>query len=206
MTGLPETIEAQLSAAAPGGIDYSATTSPQGSVTAWCGLAESEELLSVGSALLALGARLAMVSALLLSAPEEVEEEEEEESESEAPAKPAKEAPRTFGGTPLDGTSFEIDYHFVLGGDFLTVIAYLPSGGSIPSLTPCFRAADWPEREIMEEYSIVVRGHPDPRRLFLDPSIDGAVLERLIPYSTLVNAASTKALWDKVLAAKGDAS
>ena len=94
----------------------------------------------------------------------------------------------------------------MLGGDFLTVIAYAPAGGSIPSLTPCFRSADWPEREMMESYSLVVRGHPDPRRLFLDPSIDGAVLERLIPYSTLVNAASTKALWDKVLAAKEGAS
>ena len=55
----------------------------------------------------------------------------------------------------------------------------------------------------MEMYNIAVRDHPDPRRLFIDPAIDTAVLERLIPYSTLVNAASTKALWDKILAQKG---
>lgn len=207
MTRLPEDIRACLDVAAPGGVDYSSTTSPQGAVTAWCGLANSEDLLSVGETLLRLGARLAMISALQLPAPEAEEAEEEEPTEGEeAAAKPEKEIPRTFGGTPLDGTSYEIDYHFVLGGDFLTAIAYLPSGGSISSLTPMFRSADWPEREIMEMYSIVFRNHPDPRRLFLDPAIDAAALERLIPYSTLVNAASTRALWDKVLAAKGGAS
>jgi NADH:ubiquinone oxidoreductase subunit C len=206
MTRLLEDIEARLAAAAPGGIDYSSTTSPHGAVTAWCGMANSEDLLSVGETLLRLGARLAMISALQPPAPEE-EEEEEEPAEGEATAeKPAKEVPTTFGGTPIDGKSYEIDYHFVLGGDFLTVIAYLPAGGSISSLTPLFRSANWPEREIMENYSLVIRDHPNPRRLFLDPSIDAAALERLIPYSTLVNAASTKALWDKVLAAKGGAS
>lgn len=207
MTGLPETLQAELAAAAPAGIDYSSTATPQGAVTVWCGLANSEDLPRVGAALLKLGARLAMVSALQPPAPEEEEEEEEAPAEGEAAAsQPEKASPKTFGGTPIDGTSYEIDYHFVLGGDFLTVIAYLPAGGSIPSLTPLFRAADWPEREIMENYSIVIRDHPDPRRLFLDPSIDAAALERLIPYSTLVNAASTKSLWDRVIAAKGGAS
>jgi NADH:ubiquinone oxidoreductase subunit C len=204
MTRLPEDIQARLAAAADGGIEYSSTTSPQGVVTAWCGLANSEDLLAVGKTLHELGARLAMVSALQPPAPEG-EEEESDEGASDA-AKPEKEIPKTFGGTPIDGKSYEIDYHFLLGGDFLTVIADVAAGGSIPSLTPLFRSADWPEREIMENYSLIIRDHPDPRRLFLDPSIDAAVLERLIPFSTLVNAASTKALWDKVLAAKGGAS
>jgi NADH:ubiquinone oxidoreductase subunit C len=201
MTGLPENMEAQLSDAAPGGVNYSATTSPQGSVTAWCELANSEDLPHVGKMLLKLAARLAMASALQPQAPEE----EEDSEEGEAP-KADKETPKTFGGTPIDGKSYEIDYHFVLGGDFVTIIVFAPAGGSIPSLTPYFRAADWPEREIMENYALVMRGHPNPRRLFLDPAIDDAALERLIPYSTLVNAASTKALWEQVLAAKGAAS
>ena len=205
MTGLPDDIQAALAAVAPGGIDYSSTASPQGTVTAWCGLANSEDLPRVGAALLMFGARLAMVSALQPPAPEEDEEESPTEGEATTPQS-EKAPPKSFGGTPIDGTSYEIDYHFVLGGDFLTVTAYLPAGGSIPSLTPLFRAADWPEREIMENYSIIIRDHPDPRRLFLDPSIDAAALERLIPYSTLVNAASTRSLWDKVLAAKGGAS
>jgi NADH:ubiquinone oxidoreductase subunit C len=204
MIRLPDDIQAQLAAAAPGGIEYSSTTTPHGVVTGWCGLANSEDLLAVGKMLLQLGARLAMVSALQPPPPEE-EEEDSDDGANDAP-KPEKEVPKTFGGTPIDGKSYELDYHFVLGGDFLTVIADVPAGGSIPSLTPLFRAADWPEREIMENYSLIVRDHPDPRRLFLDPAIDAAVLERLIPFSTLVNAASTKALWDKVLAAKGGAS
>jgi NADH:ubiquinone oxidoreductase subunit C len=207
MIRLLENIQAELAAVAHGGIDYSSETSPHGVVTAWCGLGDSEDLLAVGKTLLALGARLAMISALQPPAPEVEEEDEEEPAEGDAaPAMAEKAPPMTFGGTPIDGKSYEIDYHFLLGGDFLTVIAYAPAGGSIPSLTPHFRSADWPEREIMENYSLIIRDHPDPRRLFLDPSIDAAALERLIPFSTLVNAASTKSLWDKVLAAKGGAS
>ena len=209
MTRLPADIQSQLAAAAHGGIDYSSTTSPHAVVTAWCGLANSEDLLAVGKMLHELGARLAMVSALQPPAPEEEEEEEDSEegaNDGAAAAKPEKQVPKTFGGAPIDGKSYEIDYHFLLGGDFLTVVADVPAGGSIPSLTPIFRAADWPEREIMENYALIIRDHPNPTRLFLDPSIDAAVLERLIPFSTLVNAASTKSLWDKVLAAKGGAS
>lgn len=204
MIRLPDDIETKLAAVAPGGIDYSSTTSKQGSITAWCDLAHTDDLLSVGKMLLDLGARLAMASAMQPPAPEAEEDEETEEpSEGE---KPEKEIPKTFGGTPIDGKSYEIDYHFVLGGDFLTIVVFAPAGGSVPSLTPYFRAADWPEREMMENYAIQVSGHPDPRRLFLDPSIETAALERLIPYSTLVNAASTKGLWDRVIAAKGGAS
>ena len=207
MTRLPEDLAAKLGAAAPSGIDFSSTATQHGVVSAWCGLANSAELVPVAKELWALGARLSMVSARQLPAPEEEEEEEEEAAEGEAQAaKPEKVPPKTFGGTPLDGTSYEIDYHFDLRGDTITVIAYVPAGGSIASLTPYFRPADWPEREIMEMYSIAIPDHPDPRRLFIDPSIDTAVLERLIPYSVLVNASSTKALWDKVLSIKGSAS
>ena len=202
MTRLPEDLAARLGAVAPSGIDFSSTATKHGVVSAWCGLANSNELVPVAKMLADLGARLSMLSARQLPAPEEEEEEEEEAQE----AKPQKEVPKTFGGTPLDGTSYEIDYHFDLGGDTLTVIAYVAAGGLIGSLTSYFRTADWPEREIMEMYNISIPNHPNPRRLFIDPSIDTAVLERLIPYSVLVNASSTKALWDKVLSIKGSAS
>jgi NADH:ubiquinone oxidoreductase subunit C len=124
------------------------------------------------------------------------------------PAPPPKEGetpvvPTFFGGVPNDGKSFEINYHFDVDGDTLTVVVYVPFGGEVASLTPLYRAADWPEREMMELYSIVVCNHPDPRRLFIDPAIDGAVLERLIPFSALVNSATTKGLWEKILAQTG---
>ena len=51
----------------------------------------------------------------------------------------------------------------------------------------------------MEIYNLHVVGHPNPRRLFLDETVEPAVLERLIPFSTLVNAASTKSLWEKII-------
>jgi NADH:ubiquinone oxidoreductase subunit C len=204
MTRLPQDLETRLRAAAPSGLTWSSATSPEGVTTAWAGLAESDELLPVATVLRDLGARLSMTTASAPPAPEEEEEEEDEEAEEGAEAEVVEEkAPRlSFGGTVLDGTSYELAYHFDLGGDTLTVIAYVVQGGEIDSLTPLFRTADWGEREMMELYSLVVRAHPDPRRLFIDPSIDPAVFERLIPFSTLVNAASTKELWDKIDAVK----
>jgi NADH-quinone oxidoreductase subunit C len=203
MTRLPNDIATQLAAAAPGGTEYSSSTDENDVTVAWCALANSDDLMSVAKLLLTHRARLAMISAFILPAPEEEEDEEADEEEDGAAEKTPKPTPMTFGGTPIDGTSYEIDYHFDLRGDTLTIMAYVPSGGAIDSLTLLFRTADWGEREMVENYAITLRNHPDPRRLFIDPSIDPAVLERLIPLSTLVNAASTKALWDKIAAAAG---
>ncbi|EJW10680.1 Carbon monoxide-induced hydrogenase NuoC-like protein CooU [Rhodovulum sp. PH10] len=209
-TRIPAAIERLLREAAPRGIDYSASTDAHGVTVAWAKLADREELLSVAQLLHGLGARLSMISASQPPAPED-EEEDDDEEEAEEGAETAAEkepapVPESFGGTPLDGTSYELAYHFDLGGDTLTVIAFLPAGGSVASLTPLFRTADWNERELMECYAITVRNHPDPRRLFLDPATDPAVLERLIPFSTLVNAASTKGLWEKIMSANTGAA
>lgn len=203
MSRLPQDLEARLTAAAPAGVEFSADTDQYGVTVAWLGLASTADLSPVAALLKDIGARLSMITCAQPSVPEEEEEDEDEESEdgeAKAEAEP-KETPKTFGGTPLDGTSYEIDYHFDIAGDALTVIAYVPQGGSVPSLTPLFRNADWHEREMMELYAVKVTDHPDPRRLFLDASVDGAVLERLIPFSTLVNAASTKGLWERLTAA-----
>jgi hypothetical protein len=201
---LPEDIETRLAAAAPTGIRFEKVTDAHGTVVGWVELANRAELLAVGGLLEGLGARLSMTTASQPTAPEP---EEEEESEGDADEAKAEKAPAlTFGGTPMDGTSYELAYHFDIGGDTLTVIAHVPQGGEIDSLTPLFRTADWGEREMMELYSLHVRNHPDPRRLFIDQTIDPAVFERLIPFSTLVNAASTKGLWEKVLNKKGDAA
>jgi hypothetical protein len=206
MSRLPQDIEQRLVAAAPAGIEFSSLKDGFGTVVAWCGLADTADLKPVGALLHELGARLAMISCTQPSVPEAEDEEEEAEEGAEAAEPVAKAEPKTFGGTPLDGTSYEIDYHFDVDGDAITVIAYVPQGGSVPSLTPLYRNADWHEREMMELYAVVVTEHPDPRRLFLDASIDGAVLERLIPFSTLTNAASTKGLWDKILAGQKGAA
>lgn len=202
MTRLREDLESRLRDAAPGGISWSATTDAHGVTDAWIELGDKGDLAAVAAVLRSLGARLSMITGSRPPAPPEAEEDgaetetEDDDGADAAPPKPAT----TFGGTPLDGTSYELTHHFDLAGDTVTVVAFVGAGDSIASLTPLYRAADWPEREIMETYALTVAGHPDPRRLFIDASIEPSVLERLIPFSTLVNAASTKDLWDRIVA------
>jgi NADH:ubiquinone oxidoreductase subunit C len=206
MSRLPEDIEARLNAAAPSGIEFSRQTDTQGVTVAWVGLANRDDLIKVAERMHGLQARLSIITASLPPAPPE-EEQEDGGSEEAEPGADAVDGgrstpPMTFGGTPRDGTSYELAYHFDVGGDTLTLLVDVPAGGSVDSLTPLFRTADWNERELMELYAIAVRDHPDPRRLFIDSSIEPAVFERLIPFSTLVNAASTDSLWKKIMSAK----
>jgi NADH-quinone oxidoreductase subunit C len=198
MSVMPTDIESRLTAAASAGIHYGQTTDAKGVVTAWCRLAASEDLLAVASLLKTMGTRLSTITVFQPKAPPEPPKAKE----GEIPAP----VPTFFGGVIQDGKTYEIDYHFDIDGDTLTITAHVPTGGQIDSLTPLYRAADWPEREAMEMYSLVVRNHPNPQRLFLDPSIDNAAFERLIPYSTLVNSAASKSLWEKIMAQTGPKS
>lgn len=207
MTRFPENFETSLSAAAPKGVNLTTTTDAHGVSVMWCELADRDDLTSVGECLRSYHARLAMVSANKPPAPEEEEEENNDDEEDGSAAGETNEPkpPMSFGGTPQDGTSYELVYHFDVGGDYVNVVAFLPAGGSIASLTPLFRSADWPEREIMEIYSVTITNHPDPRRLFLDESIEGAVLDRLIPFSQMANASTSDELWARVMAAAKEA-
>ncbi|EPR37393.1 NADH dehydrogenase (ubiquinone) 30 kDa subunit [Desulfovibrio sp. X2] len=97
-------------------------------------------------------------------------------------------------------TRHEIAYHFDCRGTMVTVTVPLSERTrSVPSITPLFRNADWNEREFMEMYGISVIGHPDPRRLFLDESLDRGIMNRIIPISVLMNGASSKDLWERIL-------
>jgi NADH:ubiquinone oxidoreductase subunit C len=191
-------IKPRLIAAAPAGTDYRDSTDAWGVTTAWCTLASADDLLSIAAVLKAAGARLMTITVFQ---PKAVAPAAAGEGETPPPQ------PTFFGeAVPKDGQSYEIDYHFDLDGMVLTVVAHVPAGGEIASLTGLFRGADWPEREAMEIYALRVGGHPDPRRLFLDQGIESAVLERLIPMSTLTNSATTKGLWEKILAQTGKQS
>lgn len=98
----------------------------------------------------------------------------------------------------------EIAYHFDLDGVTLTVGVYVDEEPPrVPSLARWFHNADWNEREFMELYGIIVDGHPNPRRLFLDKDIDSGQLDRLIPLSTMMDGASTKTLWEKIFSGTG---
>lgn len=189
MTALPDDLEDRLRAALPGGFRLEAARDSHGVGTAWCELANAADLWRAGEMLKGVGARLSTITAMQPHLPEE------EEDDAPPPA------PASLGGLPIDGKTYEVLYHFDLDGATLSLRVFLPEGGGeLPSLTPLFRNADWNERELMEIYALTVVGHPDPRRLFLDENLDPAVLERLIPFSTLVNAASTKSLWEKIVA------
>lgn len=92
-----------------------------------------------------------------------------------------------------------VAYHFDIEGSTVTLKALLETGASVETVVPLFRNADWHEREFMEFYDIKVTGRPDSRRLFLDESVDGRVMQRLIPLSVLSNAASTTMLFEKLI-------
>ena len=118
-------------------------------------------------------------------------------------------------------------YHFSMGGTMLNVQARLhrelEDGGvevlSVPSITPWFFNAAWPERECYEMYKVEITGleipnkeveakysKPKPakmRRLFLDESIELGVMTSLIPFSAMVNGATTKDLWERVIQREG---
>lgn len=196
MSILPDNIETRLMVAAPSGIQFSTATNSKGVSCGWCSLASKDDLLPCAALMKSIGARLSTITILQPKVP------------SAPPPKEGETAvlPTFFGGITSNGKTFEIDYHFDIDGDTLTLVVHVPYGGDVPSLTRLFRCADWPEREMMELYSVIVRNHPDPRRLFIDPGIENAVLERLIPFSTLVNSATTKGLWEKILANQGSQS
>ncbi len=148
------------------------TSDVNGNFFGWAQLCEPETLLSIAPLLAESGARLMTVTAY-----------------------------RTDKFARLDG--HEIAYHFDLDGVVLTVSVCLPdTPPRVPSITPWFKNADWNEREFAELYGITLDNHPNPRRLFLDQNLDAAILDRLVPLSTMMNGASTSTLWEKVFAGK----
>lgn len=203
MTELPVDLEARLTAAAPAGLRLIQNTDAKGVTVLWCELADKNDLLGVAQEIKAVKGRLMTISVFQPTPPESDDDEEEDgdEKSDDGEAVP----PASLGGIAIDGKSYELAYHFDLDGATLTIQVFLAADAAeVISLTPLFRNADWCERDYMENYSIHVIGHPDPRRLFLDPSIEPMALERLIPLSTLVNAASTKALWEKIISHQSD--
>ncbi|GAB6045160.1 NADH-quinone oxidoreductase subunit C [Caminibacter profundus] len=88
-------------------------------------------------------------------------------------------------------------YHLDIDGILLNVEVEL-TDNTIDSITPILKSADWAEREFKELYGINLIDHPNPKRLFLDESIDEGVLKDYIPLSQAMNGAATCTLWEKI--------
>lgn len=156
------------------GFSFQTRINKWGVVTAWVRLSDTGQLVPAATRIKQVGGRLHTISAY-----------------------------QRVEGKPTE--IHEIAYHFDLDGATLTITVFLTSGQrDIPSLTPVFHNADWNEREFMELYDIKAVGHPNPSRLFIDENIDAAVLQKFIPFSDMVNAASTKALWEKIMQQRGE--
>jgi hypothetical protein len=172
------------------GLDPAWTRDEKHNYFGWLRLDDPCQLPAAAAALAAAGARLATISAY-----------------AENRRDPAR--------------SLMMLYHFSLGGTLLNVQArlYRLLGDqaevlAVPSITPWFFNAAWPERECYEMYKVEITGleipdkeveakygKPKParmRRLFLDESIEAGVMTSLIPFSALVNGATTKDLWERV--------
>lgn len=156
------------------GFSFTTQVNKWGVATAWVKLTSPVQLLPAAWSIKQLGGRLHTISAY-----------------------------QRVEGKPTE--IHEIAYHFDLDGSALTLTVFLAEGQrDIPSLTPVFHNADWNEREFMELYDLNAVGHPNPTRLFIDENIDAAVLQKFIPFSEMVNAASTKALWEKIMQQRGE--
>lgn len=92
----------------------------------------------------------------------------------------------------------DIAYHFALKGDSCTVTIQIDNN-EVVSITPILKAADWTERELKELYDIKLIGHPNPKRLFLEETIEEGVMNSLIPLSEAMNGSSSQTLWEKVI-------
>ncbi|MCR4666065.1 MAG: NADH-quinone oxidoreductase subunit C [Desulfovibrio sp.] len=97
----------------------------------------------------------------------------------------------------------ELCYHFDVEGIIYNLtVTQNNEWPIVPSITPEFANADWHEREIMELYNIKVTDHPNPKRLFLDEKLDSGLLATAVPLSVMMNGASSKDLWERILGDK----
>jgi NADH/F420H2 dehydrogenase subunit C len=58
-------------------------------------------------------------------------------------------------------------------GRRLRIKAYVEDGGSVPSLTDLFPAANWAEREVFDMMGIGFTGHPDLTRILMPDDYEG---------------------------------
>ncbi len=98
---------------------------------------------------------------------------------------------------------FEIAYHFDVRGVVLTV-TLLTEDGTVDSITPNLKSADWAEREMQDLFNIKLIGHPNPDRLILDEKMAKGIFKEYMTLSDAMTGAATNTLWEQINEAKGE--
>ncbi|MCF6188325.1 MAG: NADH-quinone oxidoreductase subunit C [Desulfobulbaceae bacterium] len=99
-------------------------------------------------------------------------------------------------------SGYQIAYHFDVTGIVLTV-TLLTEDGSVDSITPILKSADWTEREMQDLFDIKIIGHPNPDRLILDESMAQGIFKEYMTLSDAMTGAATNTLWERINEAKG---
>ena len=63
----------------------------------------------------------------------------------------------------------------------IRLAADVAEGEPLVSIVGVHKAADWAEREIFDMFGVVFEGHPDLRRVYLDPEFEGHPLRKDFP-------------------------
>lgn len=148
-------------------------TDKKGVTCGWCTLSDPHDILTVAEIVAGFSGRVTTISAMMTSKFESPKEEEPKH--------------------------IEIKYHLYFDSVNLTVTITLPKGTKkVDSITSILKSADWHEREMQDFYNLELQGHPNPRRLFLDESIQ-MTDNTMIPLSEALNGASTNTLWERIM-------
>lgn len=159
----------------------------KGVVCGWCKLANPDDICSVAEVVAGFKGRVMTISPL------------------NTPAAFADAVPNDTS-TAEKPISVVVNYHFYFDGVNCTATIILPDNArTVKSITPVLISADWHEREMQELYNIVLQGHPNSKRLFLDEGIH-LKDHTMIPLSEALNGASTNTLWEKVMKSETDRS
>ena len=76
---------------------------------------------------------------------------------------------------------FDLVYQLLAAesGTRIRLVCEIPERpGEVDSIHAVFPAANWLEREVFDLYGVKFLGHPDLRRILLDPSFDGHPLRK----------------------------
>lgn len=143
-------------------------TDSKGVVDGYCKLAASDDIVKVSEIIAALKGRVMLISCMITKGDEKQEH-------------------------------IEIAYHFYFDTINFTATIFLPENArKVKSITPILKSANWHEREMRDIFKIEVVGHPNPKTLFIDESIN-LDPNAVVPLSAAMNGSSTNTLWERVM-------